>query len=252
MSADVSIPPFQSIKSRGVCLGRGDKGVCVCAGWCAENGVTLAGGLLWLPNAASVAAAVALLCWSLTADSHHTSVIICLVKNAARTRLFAHPGCVLLQKKLKFAVWSNLPYVVCGGLDCECRTPLCSICLLQVCACAWVGLSGNSRTSLERVTPTPISTTFKSQGFKAERRGCAVCKTAIILKKGWGIKTLCLLRTSDLQELRQFTWCPISIFNQQLNVPYVFRSAEHTPQHACATTHMFFSHIYEIKSWPSY
>lgn len=31
--------------------------------------------------------------------------------------------------------------------------------------------------------PHPIST-FKSQGFKAERRGRTVCKTAIILKKG--------------------------------------------------------------------
>lgn len=73
--------------------------MCVCAGGCAENGVTLAGGLLWLPNAASVAAAVALLCTSLTADSQRTRVIVCLVKNPARTRLLAHLGCVLLQKK---------------------------------------------------------------------------------------------------------------------------------------------------------
>lgn len=50
---------FNQLKVAGCVLGRGDKGVC--AGRGAENGVTLAGGLLWLPNAASVAAAVALL-----------------------------------------------------------------------------------------------------------------------------------------------------------------------------------------------
>lgn len=33
--------------------------------WCGENGVALAGGLLWFTNAASVAAAVALLWWRL-------------------------------------------------------------------------------------------------------------------------------------------------------------------------------------------
>lgn len=40
---------------------------------CGENGVALAGGLLWFRNAASVAAAVALLWWGI-ADLHHSTL----------------------------------------------------------------------------------------------------------------------------------------------------------------------------------
>lgn len=46
------------------------------------------------------------------------------------------------------------------------------------------GVVRQQRECFGEGNPTPISPTFKSQGFKAERRGHAVCRTAIILKKG--------------------------------------------------------------------
>lgn len=60
MSADVSMSPVQAKKKKKKVFFR-DKDKAVCKGCCGENGVLLAGGPLWFTNAASVAAAVALL-----------------------------------------------------------------------------------------------------------------------------------------------------------------------------------------------
>lgn len=155
----------------------------------------MAGGLLWLPNAASVAAAVALL-WLLTRIAQ-VCWLVSLRPPRTRAWLSARSGWGGCRCRNSLKSLFGVTFMLCGKIrflnaevhaDTYVFTQVC----MCVCLCAWgawVGLSGNSRASLERVTPTNI----KSQGFKDGEERCRV-----VLQDGLGIKALCLLRTAGL------------------------------------------------------